>query len=396
MVKMMAFELFCLGAFWLFYVYFGYPICLWVLGLFRRVQPKIDPDFLPTVSVLISARNEERDIAWKVSETLAWEYPTECLQLLVASDASEDRTDDILRSFDDSRLQSVRMPSHVGKNVALNRLAKLATGDLLLFCDANSHIAADCLRKLVRHFADERVGCVTGVEENPADDSKEMVAAGGMAFVGYEEIIKSLESRLGSVLVCDGAIFMLRKSLFVELLPELANDLELPLHAGAAGKWILCELGARSLEKETSSAREEFMRRRRIVAQGILGMWKLRHCLRGVRAWQFLSHKLLRWLTLVPLALVLFSSLSLARFQFFVWALGLQALFYAAVLAGWLLDRAGFQRLPLLALPYYFVLTSVGAMRGILDGCRGRRFSTWEVASLSRGQRQADALGRRD
>lgn len=386
----MPFLIFCLGIIWLFYVYCGYAICLWILGLFRRVHPKTDPDFLPTVSVLISARNEERDIGWKVRETLAWDYPPERLQLLVASDASEDRTDEILRSIADSRLQYVRMTARVGKNAALNRLVKLATGDLLLFTDANSHIAAGGLRKLVRHFADERVGCVTGVEENAPEDSKEMVSSGGKAFLGYEEMVKSLEGRLGSVLICDGAIFMLRRSLFVELRPELANDLELPLHTGATGKWILCELGARSLEKATRSAREEFGRRRRIVAQGILGMWKLRACLRGMRAWQFLSHKLLRWLTLVPLGLVLVSSLFLVRSPLFAWVLGLQALFYLAAFAGWGLDRAGYRGFPPLAMPYYFLLANFAAMRGFLDGCTGRQFRTWEIATLSRGQGQTE------
>jgi len=217
-----------------------------------------------------------------------------------------------------------------------------------------------------------------------------MVPAGGRAFLNYEALIKSLEGRLGSVLVCDGAIFIQRRSLFVELRPELANDLELPLYIGAAGKWILYELGARSLERTTRSAREEFARRRRIVAQGTLGMWKLRSCLRGLRAWQFLSHKLLRWLALVPLALVLVSSIFLARSPVFAWALGLQGLFYASGFAGWLLDRTGVQGFSVLAMAYYFVLANLAALRGFVDGCTGRRFSTWEIASLSRGQRQAD------
>ncbi len=384
------FLLFCAGVLWLFYVYCGYAICLWVLGWFRRVDPQADSDYLPTVSVLISARNEERDIAWKVKETLAWDYPAARLQLLVASDASEDRTDEILKSFDDPRLKYFRMTTRAGKNAALNRLVQRAAGELLLFTDANSHIAAGGLRKLVRHFADERVGCVTGVEESAPEESREMVAAGGKAFLNYEEVVKSLEGRLGSVLICDGAIFMLRRSLFVELQPELANDLELPLHTGAAGKWILCELGARSLEKATRSAREEYSRRRRIVAQGSLGMWKLRHCLRGLRAWQFLSHKLLRWLTLVPLGLILVSTVFLARSPLFAWGFGLQALFYIAAFAGWGLDRSGFRGFPPLAMPYYFLLANVAAMRGFLDGCMGRRFSTWEIASLSRGEHQAE------
>ncbi len=153
--------LFWIGVGWLVYVHVGYPVLVALLRFVRQVRPAIREDFLPTVSVLIAARNEEKDIGWKVQETLGWNYPADRLEVLVASDASEDRTDQILGTINDARLRFVRMESRGGKNVALNRLAQLARGDLLFFTDANCHIDAGCLRKIVRHFADERVACVT-------------------------------------------------------------------------------------------------------------------------------------------------------------------------------------------------------------------------------------------
>ena len=198
--------LFWIGVAWLGYVYVGYPLVLAVLALVRRVRPVMRDDFLPTVSVLIAAHNEERDIGWKVNETLGWDYPSERLEVLVASDASEDRTDEIVQAIKDSRLTLLRMEKRGGKNRALNRLVQRARGELLFFTDANAHIAAECLRRLVRHFADKRVGCVTGGTHFWQQDSA-VVGKGAGVYSDYESTIRHLESEIGSVLACDGAIF---------------------------------------------------------------------------------------------------------------------------------------------------------------------------------------------
>jgi cellulose synthase/poly-beta-1,6-N-acetylglucosamine synthase-like glycosyltransferase len=154
--------LFWIGVAWLGYVYVGYPVILALLALARRVRPAARNDFLPGVSVLIAARNEEKDIGWKVTETLQWDYPPEQLEILVASDASDDHTDEIVRMIKDPRVTLIRMEKRGGKGRALNQLVQHARADLLFFTDANAHIAPNCLRQMVRHFGDPRVGCVTG------------------------------------------------------------------------------------------------------------------------------------------------------------------------------------------------------------------------------------------
>src|SRR6185437_6876772 len=116
----------------------------------------------------------------------------------------------------------------VGKNEGLNRWAQQAGGEVLLLGDANAQIATDVWRKMVRHFADPQVGCVTGVEQTIRDEGQAVVS-GTHAYLGYESSVAQLESRIGSVLVCDGAIFCVRRNLFGTLQPDLANDMELPL-----------------------------------------------------------------------------------------------------------------------------------------------------------------------
>ncbi len=379
-----------IGVVWLAYVYAGYPLLLALLALIARVRPRGASERLPSVSVLIAARNEEKDIGWKLRETLAWDYPAELLEVLVASDASEDRTEEIVRSFPDPRVRLARMETRGGKVRALNRLYEMARGELLLLTDANASIGKDCLRRMVRHFADPRVGCVTGTTRPVVEGDGDRVGRGAGAYFSYESLISRLESRLGSVLACDGAIHCVRRSLYRPLDPELANDLELPLRVLEAGYWTLFEPGAWARERETESSRQEYRRRKRIAAQGALAMRKLWRGLGPLRGWQFLSHKGLRWLTPVPMALALIASAGLVERPFFQAALALQLLFYASALAGLL--EVGRGRLPgkLFALPFYVVLGASAAFAGVLEACRGRSYDIWEIATLSRGARDAN------
>lgn len=382
MVTMMIL-LFWMGVGWLAYVYVGYPVLLAALSRFRRVHPIPSADPLPTVSVLLAARNEERDIGWKLRQTLAWDYPLDRLEILVASDASTDRTDARIAEIRDPRLRFLRLEQRVGKNDALNELARRATGDVLFFTDANSSIEPGALQRLVRHFADPRVGCVTGEMDEVADTA---IGTGARTYWGYESIVKSIESRIGSVLVCVGSIFCIRRELFSVLHSDTANDLELPLRIGHAGYWLRYEPAARSMEPAAASPREEYSRRRRICAQGALGMWRLRHTLWGLRGWQFLSRKFLRWLILIPMALILVASAALASSAAFLTLVALQALFYVAALAGWILASRGHKGRWLLSMPFYIVMVALAGLTGVLDACRGRRFHVWEVAALSRGR----------
>lgn len=388
-MTILAYVLFWLSFAWLAYVYAGYPFLLWVAGFWRRFRPEAREDYFPRVSVLISARNEEKDISWKVTETLSWNYPSDRLELLIASDASEDRTDEILLGIKAPRLKYMRIENRVGKNEALNRLVQFATGDLLLFSDANSHIGKDCLQSMVRYFADARVGAVTGVEQTQGEEQTLTVVAGTRATLDYESHISRLESRMGSVLVCDGSLFIIRRALFHKLEPDLANDLELPLWIGGQGYALLFDSNARSIEKATRSAWEEFNRRRRVCGQGVLGFWRLRHCLRGLRAWQFFSHKILRWLTVVPLVCMFVTSATLSASPIFKTLLILQFTFYGLAMIGMWLNSKRHNARAIFSMPFYFVLVSTAAIVGIFQAWCGRRFAIWEVAMSSRGQENA-------
>ena len=376
--------LFWLSIAWVVYVWIGYPMILKALSLIRSFPSLTANEYSPRVSVLIAARNEQKDIGWKLAQTLDWDYPADRLEVLVGSDASSDRTDDVIRSISDPRVRFARNQERAGKNVTLNRLARLAQGELLFFTDANTYIGPQCLKRIVRHFADPRVGCVTGMERNVTGPTTSTITAGSNAYLEYESTLNKLESKLGSVLVCDGSVYCLRRSLFTDLDPDLANDLEHPVRVGSMGSAIVYEAQARSFERCSSSAWEEFSRRRRIAAQGALALWRLRHGLRGFRLWQFVSRKFLRWLTVVPLAIAVVTSFMLRYERFFAAVLSLQVAFYAlAILGLWQHRKA---RIPgVLRLPFIFLLANLAVFIGVLDACRRKRFATWNIAELSRG-----------
>lgn len=382
----LAYILLVSGVGWLFYVYAGYPLCLWALTLLRRIRHVTDESYLPTVSVIIAARNEQKDIGWKVRQTLAWDYPRDRLQVLVGSDASDDATDEIVRSIPDSRVKLIRINHRGGKVRVLNHLARLADGELLFFTDANSDIASGALRRIVRHFSDSRVGCVTGADQTAPVSKTSAIGAGEQTYWNYELTIDELESRLGSVLVCFGAIHCIRRALYFECDPDLANDLETPIRIGDRGKWILFEPDAVSLERATTSVAEEFKRRRRICGQGALASFRLYSSIKGMRAWQFFSRKFLRWLAVVPLSTILIATIILARDSGLAFAFLLcQLSCYAAAVLGWHVVSQGRNPNRLFAIPLYYVLVNAAAFLGLIDACRGRRYATWHVATLTRG-----------
>ena len=382
--------LFWISLLWIGYVWIGYPIMLALISWRKRFRAAQQDGYCPSVSVLISARNEVRDIGWKLEETFAWDYPLDRLEVLIGSDASTDGTDDVVKAFHDPRLIFIRNQDQLGKNATLNRLARLARGELLFFTDANTHVDSQSLRKMTRHFADSRVGCVTGLERNVVDEQASTLTMGCKAYLEYESCVAQLESRIGSVLVCDGSIYCVRRSAFSELDPDLANDLEHPIRVGATGAKLLYEPEARSYERCSTDSQEEFSRRRRIAAQGALAFLRLHHELRGMRLWQFASRKLLRWLSLVPLMIVLGTTIALRSSYWFEILLVLQAFFYVAALAG-MWQGGPWKLFPILRVPFTVVLGNLAVLLGVLDACRGRRFAIWNIAELSRGVGEGQA-----
>jgi len=180
------------------YTYAGYPLLLMLLSKLRG-KPVQRREVTPPVTVIIAAYNEERDLARKLENTLAVDYPKEKLEILVTSDCSSDRTDDIVRSFADRGVRLHRQEERLGKTAAQNAAVEKANGEVLLFSDATTHYEPDVLRRLVPSFADDTVGCVTGnvIYSHDADSS---VSHGTRSYWNYEFLLKKHESAITSLI----------------------------------------------------------------------------------------------------------------------------------------------------------------------------------------------------
>lgn len=359
------------------YVYFGYPA---LLALVRR-RPAIRdlPDErLPTVTLIIAAHDEEAVIEEKLSNSLALDYPSDRLSIVVASDGSTDRTNAIVQSFSRSGIRLEEITPRGGKTRALNAVVPRAQGEITVLSDANTMFRPDAIRKLVRHFADPHVGCVSG--DVRLIGSAEEYADSESTYYRYERFIQQQESALGAIIGADGGMYALRHSFFRHVPDDVVvDDFVISMNVAREGFAVRYEPEAVAIEQGTLSGQEEFRRKVRVIAGGIQAL------MRGVGVprrsqvrllWCYLSHKLLRWLMPVMLVVMFFASLRLAGDAVFAVLVALQVVFYATALVHQPLLRRGWN-LRVTSLPYYFCLVNAAAAFGIVRGFSGRQRSAW-------------------
>ncbi len=366
----------------LVYIYIGYPAILGGLARLRRRPAPAPADAAhPSVCLVISAHNEEAVIRDKIENSLALEYPGS-LSIVVASDGSTDRTDSIAREYRDHGVESFHCPVRRGKSSVLNDILRSRREDVVVFTDANALFAPDAVARLVERFRSPSVGCVVGELKYVRDAST--VGQGESLYWRYESMVKVLESRLESVLVANGSIFAARRSLVRELFDDVANDFQIPFDVANQRAGVVYEPAAVAIECSAELWEEEFGRKVRIVLRGVTGFARLSSRIRGLRAWQFVSHKLLRWSVGAVLLVLLVSSLALAgRSPAFAVFLGAQLVCYAAALAGWFVRRR--QNAPrVLFVPFYFAMVNGAALVAMCRFVAGRRQATWEKAASTR------------
>jgi cellulose synthase/poly-beta-1,6-N-acetylglucosamine synthase-like glycosyltransferase len=363
------------------YVFVGYPLILVIVERFGRKRLEFSAPTQPTVSLIVSAYNEEKVIGEKIENCLSLEYPQDKLEIIVVSDASTDQTDAIVTRYAHEGVVLKRMAVRRGKTTGLNAVVPLTQGDIIVFSDANALYAPDAVQKLVRNFADPSVGCVTGDSRYIQLDMS-YVGGGEDTYWDYERLLKSKESSLGSMVGGDGAIFAIRKQLFCSLREEDINDFVIPLQIVSQGYRCIFEPEAVCFENSMVHFEEEFRRKVRVVNRSWNGLFRVKQLLNPCRyGWfsiQLMSHKLLRWLTPLFLLAALTSS------GFLIWqhwiysgAVASQVCFYALGMVGLVLERLRI-RSRWLSFPCYFVLMSAASIVGILKYMRGEKINIWE------------------
>jgi cellulose synthase/poly-beta-1,6-N-acetylglucosamine synthase-like glycosyltransferase len=374
--------LFLLIAAIIIYTYAGYPLVLFIVGLFRKRRPLDEPDVYPSVALIISAYNEERIIRNKIENSLKLDYPADRLKIVIASDGSVDDTNAIAREYEGRNVLLKPFGSREGKSATLNRAVLGLDEEILIFSDANAFYKEDTVKKLVRNLQRDDVGCVVGHLVYLENSS--YVGKGESLYWRYESFLNSLESRLQSVLVATGTIFAIRRELFRPVSSDVANDFQIPANVAAGGHGVVYESEAIAYEQSTYYFREEFSRKRRIIVRGLTGFRNLRHNFGGAfRIFQFVSRKLIRWCIGPMLPLLYISNALLISDRSFYVLFILQNIFYVLAAVGAFLRR-GKVKSRLFLVPFYFVMVNAAALAAIATYIGGRRLASWEKAETTR------------
>ncbi len=366
--------------------HFLYPLLLWIR---YRNLPKRSyrVDFHPSVTLIISAYNEEECIGRKLRNALALDYPADRLEVLVVSDCSDDRTDEIVHSYAARGIRLLRLSKRMGKTLGLNRAVSQAKGEFLVFSDANTMYESDAITKLVRHFQNPRIGYVVGQARYTSGKSSSARSEG--FYWRYETAIKKLESHANSVVGGDGAIYSIRRHLYWPLLRTDLNDFVNPLQIIRAGYVGVYDPEAAATEDAGASFDQEFHRKVRIVARGWNAVKRVREVVNPLRfgffSFQIISHKILRWLTPIFLFFCFTSCLALALmgYHLYVVPLVLQLVVLLLAYAHVLLSRATRREWKVFYVAYYWLLVNWASFLGTIEFVLGRVPATWDPIRVS-------------
>jgi len=360
---------FCLIA----YAYFGYPL---VLILLSKKKRKKDTDwsgstFEPAVSLIIPVYNEERVIDEKIRNTMSLEYPKDKLEILIASDASTDRTKEIVEKYEKMGVRFLEQSERRGKAGALNLGLKEAKHEIVIFSDASILLDKEALRNILNQFADEEIGCVSGEDYIPGE--------GGEGFYGrYELLLRNLESRVGSIVGASGCFYAQKRSLCDPFPEGMAPDFYSVLETVEKGYRAVTEPEATGVMKSVGDLQSEFQRKVRTFLRGITTLLHFKHLLNpfkyGIFSLQLISHKLMRWSTGVFLIFLLLSNLFLVSSKFYFTFLLLQVAFYVLAFIGWL----GMSRPFLFKVPFFFSMVNLSALVAWFKYLSGFRQEIWE------------------
>lgn len=379
-MDIIALIIFCLSLALIVYTYVGYPAVLFFLSRWFG-RPVRTSEITPKLSIIIAAYNEEKDIARKLTETLALDYPEDKLEIIVASDCSSDRTDDIVRTFADQGVILHRRPHRLGKTSAQNHAVGVSSGEILIFSDATTYYEKDALKKIVRSFADPQVGAVTG-NVIYVDRSATDVGLGARSYWGYEFFLKQCESRLGSLLGVCGCLYAVRRSAYAQLDEDMSSDFVIASEVYLQGLRVIYDPEAISSEDTNKRSQEEFRMRIRIIEQTMSALRRYRQILNpfqhGMYAFQMLSHKVCRYVVPFLLIALFDANAYLASSnEFFNSLFMMQILFYVSAFIGWAAEFLGI-RLGPFAIPYYFVLANAASLFAFMKFIGGQSHVTWE------------------
>ena len=362
------------------YIYLGYPMAVRLIVLFSNKTVK-KALYLPHVTIVIAAYNEEKTLRATVENKLALDYPKENMEIIVVSDGSTDRTDAIVEEYEPMGVRLMRQEHRRGKTAALNRAIQESRGEIIVFSDANSLYAVDALNHLTANFADKSVGYVTGKLTYGKQEGTN-VGDGCSRYMRYENFLRKAETGIGSIVGVNGGIDAVRNVLYEPMSPDQIPDFILPLKVVEKGYRVVYDPDAILKEDALETSSDEYRMRVRVALRSLHAIRDMKHLLNpfrfGLFSWQFLSHKALRYLAFVLLLAAFICNLLLIREgKVYQASLFAQSAFYIFAFTGWYLELEG-KKLGIFYVPYYFCLLNVSSAHAFLKMLKGIRQETWE------------------
>jgi biofilm PGA synthesis N-glycosyltransferase PgaC len=376
----------------IFYSYIGYGILIYILVKFKQIffkNRRFNPDleFEPEVTLLVAAYNEAEVIEQKIQNSISLDYPSEKLRLIFITDGSTDASRAIIGRY--KNILQLHEKERKGKLAAINRAIKYVETPFVIFSDANTQLNEGCIREIVKHYQDTKVGGVAGEKKIILKEKDKAVASGENIYWKYESILKKLDSEFYSVVGAAGELFSIRTSLYRETPKDtIIEDFVLSLQISMAGNPIRYEPSAFATETSSLSISEEQKRKVRIAAGAFQAMRILKDLFNVFRypilSFQFISHRVLRW-TLCPICLITgFLSNVLIVLNgsayFYIVVLLAQCVFYVMAFFGWLLANRDL-KIKSFYVPYYFLFMNLSVFLGFYRFLLKKQTSIWEKAT---------------
>jgi cellulose synthase/poly-beta-1,6-N-acetylglucosamine synthase-like glycosyltransferase len=386
--------IFWLLLFIIFYAYIGYGILLYLIIKIRRMLGfgktlEVLEDYEPEVTLFIAAYNEKDFIAEKIKNSHQLDYPKEKLHMVWVTDGSDDGTPEELKKYEG--VSVYHLPGRSGKIGAMNRGMKFVETPIVVFCDANTMLGNESIRRIVKLFSNPKVGCVSGEKRIFSKDKDAAAGSGEGIYWKYESKLKKWDAELYSVVGAAGELFAIRTQLYQEVERDtLLDDFIISLRVAQSGYTIQYDPEAYAIETASADVKEELKRKIRISAGGLQSVVRLRSLLNifkyGILSFQYISHRVLRW-TLAPLSLLLLipagfllaineGILNLGFYSLLFW---MQILFYGSALLGWYLENRSI-KVKLLFVPYYFFIMNLSVFLGLRRYLKGSQSVNWERA----------------
>ncbi|MBL4608446.1 MAG: glycosyltransferase [Pseudomonadales bacterium] len=361
------------------YGYIGYPLLLAIItpyfSRYQQLPQSISTG--PSVSVLVAAYNEEKNIAIKIDSLLSQTYPSSDFDIWVLDDGSDDRTAEIVKNYDDQRVNLLSLPRG-GKATALNAGVASSTKEIIVFSDADNEWTENTLMRLISPFSLLSVGAVSG-HLSIRKNSKHL-GIGDRLYRQYEAFIRKCETKLGNAVSADGGIFAIRRVLYQDLPQDVTDDFYISTGAIINGQSLVYQETAVAYDDGVDNAGNQLRRRIRVTVRGMTSLWRRRELFNifryGVYSFCLFSHKLIR--RFVPFFAILLLPVNIFVLHnggFYIALFSLQIGFYLCAVAG-LIDNG--RRLPKsFSMAGFVLLSSFGLASGIVQFLLGKRFTFW-------------------